>query len=80
MSEGVSCHVAGLLDQPLEVAAAVAVGVVEGLDVQLVEDGVLVPERVVAHGRSSGDDPGPKRSPARVAPHRRPTNRAPRVP
>jgi hypothetical protein len=39
-----------LLDEPVEVADAVAVGVVEGLDVQLVEDGVLVPERVLAHG------------------------------
>src|SRR5690242_16491888 len=31
-------------------ADAVAVGILEGLDVQLVENGVLVPERVVAHG------------------------------
>jgi hypothetical protein len=42
-------HVVELLDQPVEVADAVAVGVAEGLDVQLVEDGVLVPERVLAH-------------------------------
>ena len=39
-----------LLRQAGEVADAVAVGVVERLDVHLVDDGVLVPERVVAHG------------------------------
>ena len=43
-------HVVELFDQPGEIAQAVAVGVEERLDVQLVDDGVLVPERV-APGR-----------------------------
>src|SRR5207248_10478899 len=34
------------LDQPAEIADAVAVAVVKRLDVELVDDGVLVPERV----------------------------------
>jgi hypothetical protein len=55
-------HLVELLDEPVEVADAVAVGVLECLDVQLVEDGVLVPERVVAHGPILGRCPGPKRS------------------
>ena len=38
------------LGQPGEVADAVAVGVVERLDVHLIDDGVLVPERVIDHG------------------------------
>ena len=50
------------------VAAVVAAAVPGRLDVQLVEDGVLVPERVVAHGLPLRWEPGPKRSPARVAP------------
>ena len=41
-------QVVELLGQPLEVADAVAVAVVEGADVQLVDDRVLVPERIVA--------------------------------
>lgn len=41
------------LDQPIEVADAVAAGILECLDVQLVENGVPVPERVVAHGLPS---------------------------
>ena len=44
-------HVVELLGQAAEVADAVAVGVGEGLDVQLVDDGVLVPERVVRRDR-----------------------------
>src|SRR4029077_4293595 len=36
-----------LLDQALEIAAPVAVAVVESADVELVDDRVLVPERVV---------------------------------
>jgi hypothetical protein len=38
------------LRQAGEVAEAVAVRVVERLDVHLVDDGVLVPERVIDHG------------------------------
>ena len=38
------------LRQASEVADAVAVGVVERLDVHLIDDRVLVPERVVGHG------------------------------
>ena len=41
------------LRQSGEVADAVAVRVVERLDVHLVDDGVLVPERVIGHGWSS---------------------------
>ena len=37
-----------LLDQAAKVADAVVVAVEERLDVQLVDDGVLVPERIVA--------------------------------
>ena len=40
-------EVVELLGEPGEVADAVAVAVVERADVQLVEDGVLVPERIV---------------------------------
>jgi hypothetical protein len=39
---------------PVQLADAVAVGVLEGLVVQLAEDGVLVPKRVIAYGRSWG--------------------------
>ena len=39
-----------LLRQAGEVADAVAVGVVERLDVHLVDDGVFVPKRIVTHG------------------------------
>ena len=35
-----------LLDQSAKIADAVAVAVVEGLDVQLIDDGVFVPERI----------------------------------
>ena len=46
-----SCEVVELLGQAAEVADAVAVAVVEGADVHLVDDRVLVPERVVAARR-----------------------------
>ena len=36
-----------LLDQSSKVTQAIAVAVVEGLDVNLIQDGVLVPERIV---------------------------------
>ena len=46
-----SCEVVELLRQPVEVADAVVVAVEERLDVHLVDDGVLVPERIVVVGR-----------------------------
>ena len=39
-----------LLQQALEVADAVIVGIEEGLDVQLVDDSVFVPQGIVSHG------------------------------
>src|SRR5215207_5210855 len=42
-------EVVQLLDQPPKVADAIAIAVVEGTDVELVDDCVLVPERVVVH-------------------------------
>ena len=41
-------QVVELLDEPAQIADAVAVRVVERLDVRLVDDGVLVPERILA--------------------------------
>jgi hypothetical protein len=46
------------LDQTGEVADAVVVRVEEGLEVQLVDDRVLVPERVVAEGTLGWSGPG----------------------
>ena len=46
-------QVVELLRQAAEVADAVAVAVVEGADVDLVDDRVLVPERVVVESVSS---------------------------
>ena len=48
--EGVDAEILQIVElfgEALEVADAVAVAVAEGLDVQLVDDGVLVPERIV---------------------------------
>ena len=44
-------QVVELLRQPVKVAAAVVVRVEERFDVRLVDDGVLVPERIVLRGR-----------------------------
>ena len=40
-------EVVELLDQALEIADAVAVAVVKGLDVHFVDDGIFVPERII---------------------------------
>src|SRR5206468_8936231 len=50
-------HVIELAGQPLEVANAVIVTVEEGLDVQLVDDRVLVPQRVVGAGQDQRSRP-----------------------
>jgi len=42
-----------LLDQPAEVTYSVVVAVEEGLDVQLIQDRVLVPERIVGTGNAT---------------------------
>ena len=50
-------HVVELLDQPWKIAEAITIAVAKRLDVQLVDDRVLVPERVVGadgSGRSIG--------------------------
>ena len=50
--DGVDAQVADVFElrgQPLEIADAVVVGVEERLDVELVDDRILVPERVIAH-------------------------------
>ena len=58
-----------LLDQAAEVADAVVVAVVEGLDVHLVDDGVLVPERVAGMRAQQVHAPRPRRHPAGFGPH-----------
>ena len=74
-------QVVELLDEPTEVADAVAVAVVEGPHVQLVDDGVLVPVgRSVLYRRNGSRDvpegwPGPSswRSPSPFRPPRPPS-------
>ncbi len=46
-------HVIELVDEPGKVAAAVTIGVVERLDVQLVDDRVLVPGGIVGEARGA---------------------------
>jgi hypothetical protein len=45
-------HVIQSADQAAEITHAVVVGILERLDVQLVEDGVLVPERSDSHSHA----------------------------
>ena len=56
-------QVVELLGQPGEVADAVVVAVEEGADVRLVDDGVLVPERVFELGHVKSQIPSSKSQP-----------------